>query len=179
MLRLFVAIYPPSQTIRMLADELRGIEADGCRRVPSEQVHLTVLFLGRTRSEDVARICESVDRSCSGISAFSLTPSRLITLPQRGPARLIACETDAPAPLLEIRRRLALRLASRPRRDPGDRFRPHLTLCRFQGALARPRIDKQVCVPGFQVHEIVLVRSELTPRGAIHNRVHATALAEN
>lgn len=141
------------------------------RSTPPDQVHLTLQFIGPTDPRELEEKAESVERSASGIGAFELTPVRFITLPQRGRPRLVALETDAPPGLLEIQRRLAHRLASKPRRDPGDRFLPHLTLCRFTHR-ARPRdLDQSVEFDAFQIDRIALMRSILRESGAEHSLV--------
>jgi len=101
---------------------------------PTEQVHLTLQFIGDTAERELDDVRESVARSCAGIDPFILTPRRLVSCPlnrSRGRARLIALETDLPSAMTELHRRLASRLA-RPKRGRADvekdRFVPHITL---------------------------------------------------
>lgn len=177
-LRLFVAIYPPQggregDPVRGSRDWLRAIRKldpplANHRPTPPEQVHLTLQFIGDTPQGDLDRVIESIERSASGIAPFGLTPLRLMTLPPRGRPRLVALETDAPPPLLELQRRLAHRLARNPRQKAGDRFLPHLTLARFTHD-ARPRdLDVPARDPMFHVEHLALVRSVLLPTGAQH-----------
>lgn len=141
------------------------------------QVHLTLLFLGRSAIRDLSQIEESIERSASGIPPFELVPDRLIALPERGPARVIAAQTPAPAALLELRRRLVRRLASASRREPNDRFVPHLTLARItppsRVTLAPPNEDQAAGLSSgaFPVTSIHLMESRLHPSGAEHNSV--------
>jgi len=137
------------------------------RATPLPQVHLTVLFVGDTRSDELPGVEESVRRAVSGIGSFDLTPRKLISLPAHGPARLIAVETDAPPRLLEIHRRLVSRLARRPGDRDSDGFRPHLTLSRFAGSGLRGfSLDETVVTPAFRVDHIDLVESVLHSTGA-------------
>lgn len=168
-LRLFVAAYPPLDIAEaLLARPPLAVRADA-HAVPAAQVHLTLLFLGDADPRELPELEESVGRSAAGVPAFTLAASRLRTLPERAP-RLIAAETDSPAPLLEIHRRLAHRLARSPRTREETRFLPHLTLARFRHDAARPApidepIEPAVLAP---VGAIVLVRSILAPAGARH-----------
>ncbi len=172
--RLFVAVYPPDETVRVLRCAVSRLALGAGRDTHAEQVHLTLLFIGDRAPCELAAVAESVERSCAGFGAFWLTPRRLITLPERGRPRLVAAETDAPAPLLEIRRRLARRLARNSRE--AERFRPHLTLLRFQPGDRPDRLDEPVECEPFVVDRVTLMRSVLKPTGAEHREVACVAL---
>jgi 2'-5' RNA ligase len=177
--RLFVAIRPPEEQRRAYLDALRTLEPPpdpDHRETPLEQVHLTLQFIGHVPERELARITESVERSASGVPRFALSPLRLITLPERGTPRLIALELDAPAGLLEVRRRLVKRLAREPRREDPERFLPHMTLLRYGGGARPKRATREVELPGFEVREIALMRSVLRPGGAVHSEVMRAAL---
>lgn len=189
-LRLFIAIYPPRETAEQMircarlhlhehADRYEGAAA---QFVGSEQVHLTLHFLGNVSARNLTETIESIDRAKKGLHAFSLSPGAIVALPPGGrhKPRLIAIETDAPADLLELQRRLAQRFA-RPARDrPGDRFLPHLTLARFRwsgggASLEHPAwrgpLDNAVEPEPFEVSEFHLVKSILHVDGARHQSV--------
>lgn len=175
-LRLFVALYPPPEASSAILGALPD-EARTHRVVPAHQVHLTLFFIGDTHPRELRDVRESVERAASGLPAFHLTPTRLITLPERGPARLIACETDQPAPLMELQRRLVQRLVRRPGRSMDNRFRPHITLCRFrEGGPAPARVDEPLSLPPFAISEIALMQSVLRATGPEHAAVHRVGL---
>ncbi len=136
------------------------------RPTPVDQVHMTVHFIGDTPDRQLEEVRESVRRSCSGASEFAILPRRLITLPERGPARLLACRTDLPASLAEIRRRLVLRLARNAKER--DRFTPHLTLCRFRAPVAGLSEERDIQMPAWKVREVRLMRSVLSSQSAHH-----------
>jgi len=138
------------------------------RVTPIGQLHMTLHFIGETDERELGAVAESVERSASGLPSFVLMPLRLVTFPERGRPRLIALETDAPPTLLEIQRRLVHRLARSTRAKTGDRFRPHLTLCRFQASVTQAPVDEPVTIPAFRVDRVVLVRSILRPSGSEH-----------
>ncbi len=170
-LRLFVAVYPPPEITRVLLDALRGFDLPPHRRVKLEQVHLTLHFIGDVPKKQIDATIETVQRATIGVPSFLIASRRLISLPARGPARLVAAETDSPPPLIEMQRRLVMRLAHGPRRNPGDRFRPHLTLCRLKAPTAIPAIDQSISVQPFAVCRIALMQSTLAPDGAQHHEV--------
>jgi RNA 2',3'-cyclic 3'-phosphodiesterase len=178
-LRLFVAAYPELDVARQWLERLAGPDLPPSRLTPLHQVHLTLLFIGDTPVRQMDAAIESVERACSGIRAFELTPQRLIALPDEKPgqpARLIAVESDAPASLLELQRRLALRLAGKPRKKPGRPFRPHFTLCRFATPAVLDHALPDAPPQAIPVSTIHLMRSTLTPEGAQHHQVRAFEL---
>ena len=180
-LRLFVGLYPPVEIAERLIASLRRLDLPPHRLTPLEQVHLTLQFVGDLPSRQLEATIESVKRATGGLTRFSLTPLRLITLPNRNraPARLAAAETDAPPALLELQRRLATRLARNVRKRPGDRFLAHITLCRFRSPKRMGPLEHDLDLPVFEVDEIRLMRSELKPTGAVHHELIACPLGGN
>ncbi len=175
-LRLFVAIYPPPEVIAKLLGSLESHDLPEHRTVPAEQVHMTLHFIGDVPTKQLDATIESVQRATAGISAFDLTVQRLITLGQRGQARLVAAETDRPPELLEIHRRLVTRLACSVRHNPSDRFRPHLTLCRFKKPTKGIALDSPLDAEPFRVRQVVLMKSTLRSDGAQHHEIMSCAL---
>ncbi|UCD74498.1 MAG: RNA 2',3'-cyclic phosphodiesterase [Phycisphaerales bacterium] len=180
-LRLFVGVYPPREIAERLVAGLHRLKLPPHRFTPLPQVHMTLQFIGDTPSRQLDATIESVQRATGGLSGFSLTPLRLITLPNRrgAAARLVAAETDAPPTLLELQRRLAGRLARNARKRPGDRFLPHLTLCRFRSPARIPPLEHDLDLPGFAVEQLRLMRSELKPTGAVHEEVIVCPLSRS
>lgn len=176
-LRLFVAAYPPEDSARSMLRLMKRLELPDHRITPLEQVHLTIQFIGDITKKEVDDVVESVERSTAGLRAFQLAPQHLLTLPRRGPARLVAMETDGPPPLPELHRRLVTRLAHAVRSKLDDRFLPHFTLCRFRKPELLEPIRQAVDLDPFPVQRIVLMRSVLGPRGAAHHEVAGFDLA--
>ncbi len=178
MSRLFIAAYPPPLWARAAVALVEGPGAPaGSRVVDTGMVHLTLLFIGDTPPGDVMRVRESVDGAAAGVSPFTLRPMGLVRLPQRGPPRLIAVECEASSPASELHHRLVARLVHRRTGRSGNGFLPHLTVCRLQpgsswesGGRADPVLTE------FRVEQICLVRSDLSPSGAVHTIVHRSAL---
>lgn len=176
-MRLFVAAYPPPGAASALLGELDVLTLPPARRTSERQVHLTLVFLGDRRQRDLRDIAESIERSASGIEPFEIACERLFSIPtadQGGPVRLVAAKCDAPAPLLELQRRLAHRLALPGSRS--DRFAPHMTLARFLPGAAPGPIDVPIAPVRFEVREIRLVESRLTRDGAVHDVVKVVPL---
>ena len=175
-LRLFVAIHPPADVTSAMLGALEHLKLPPHRLTPREQVHLTLQFIGDTPTSELDATIESVRRAAAGLPSFELAPAQLITLPQRGPARLIAVETDAPAGIMELHRRLATRLAGNVRERDRERFRPHLTICRFRSPVRGVSVDRTLSAAPFRVERITLMRSTLSAEGATHHEVAGCSL---
>ncbi|MEM7227915.1 MAG: RNA 2',3'-cyclic phosphodiesterase [Planctomycetota bacterium] len=170
--RLFVAAYPDASCAAALAGIVdRVCDLPAHRATPAHQIHLTLHFIGEVTARDTDDTIDTVRHAVHGITAFDLVPEKLIVLPRRGRSRVLAVETSAPSELLEVHRRLVARLAMAPRRRSGDRFVPHLTICRFapptDATCALPDVD----VPPFSIQEIHVMRSVLHPDGAAHRSI--------
>ncbi len=176
--RLFVAAYPPREAVERMLEAAAGLELAAHRVTPAEQVHLTLCFIGDTPGREVEAVRESVARSAAGVPAFELTPRRLVTLPERGRPRLVAMETDSPPAMLEVVRRLVMRLARRVRQRPAEGFLPHLTLLRYQHTASPGRVGAAVEMPAFAIDRVALVRSVLTSAGAVHTPVEEFPLGQ-
>ena len=170
-MRLFVALYPPVEVAAAMLASIEGLDLPKHRVPPLEQVHMTLQFIGDRHERELDDVIESVERSAAGLGAFELTPRMLVSLPERGAGRLVAVQTDEPAALMEIQRRLAHRLAD-PKRRGRERFLPHMTVCRFAAETRMERINQPVNMEAFAVGEIKLMKSVLRPSGAAHALVH-------
>lgn len=175
-LRLFVAAYPPAEIAALMVAALNDVDLPPHRLVPVGQVHLTLQFIGDTPPQKLDGVIETVQRATAGMPTFELTILRLMMLPPRRP-RLVAAEADRPAVLLELHRRLVTRLARTTRRQPSDRFHPHLTLCRFRAPTRMPSLDHALDLDPFGVDRIVLMRSMLTSAGAEHREAASFPLS--
>lgn len=175
-LRLFVSIDPPREVAETLLESLKRLSLPPHRVTRVEQVHMTLVFVGDTRRRDVRSVVESVERSCSGLGRFMLSARGLLTIPDQGPARLVAAATDSPPTLLEIQRRLATRLAKPRRSGKAEVFMPHITLCRFPEGTPAGAWTGSVDVPAFAIDRVRLMQSVLRPGGAEHVTVAEVGL---
>jgi 2'-5' RNA ligase len=172
-LRLFVAAYPPPEITRQLLDTLAFLEPRNLKVSQPDQVHLTLQFVGDTDPRQLDVVKESVERAASGLTPATVATRTLLSLPERGRARLIAAALDPHPTLLELHRRLAMRLAKNPKER--ERFLPHMTLGRYPSGGDR----LEVPVPGaptFEVLEVVLVQSFLRSEGAEHRPIATFSL---
>ncbi len=175
--RLFVAAYPTMAWSQNAIGSIERPDLPPHRTPPPGSVHITLQFIGDVIPKDLDAVIESVHRSASGIGPFRLKPQRLITLPSRGDARLIAVQTDQPPGVLEIHRRLAARLSKSLRRSQADRFLPHLTVARFNGPAVGYRIDEPVELDPIPIDNIRLMESHFLQDRVEHHEIERVELS--
>lgn len=173
-LRLFVALYPPSEVAAALLASLPPQDVAPGRDTPPEQIHLTLHFIGDRSTRELPEVIESISRAASGLAAPECVCPELVALPAGQTARLIAARVEPHPTVLELHRRLTTRLA-RPGRKP-DRFEPHLTLRRYP-TTGGPRVARPIERVAFTPTQVELVRSVLSPSGASHETIHRVTLA--
>ena len=176
LVRLFVALHPPEDVARRLLDAAAKVVDPLHRFSAIEQVHLTLLFIGDRPGRELRDVAESTERAAAGVRAFELTAQELLTLPEKPEPRLLAATTNLPSPLIELHRRLVLRLAKPAQRRDSSEILPHLTLCRFDQQISVAPIHSPLSGPTFPVHRISLIKSVLLRGGALHETVATVEL---
>ena len=174
--RIFVAAYPPPPVADALLAAAADLELPRHRTTPPDQVHLTLQFVGDVDSRDLDGVLESVERAAAGVGPCEVAPDRWITLPERGPARLIAAAAPEVPALSELSKRLATRLARNVRKGKSRFFLPHLTLLRFRPPVTGLRLDVPIEPRPFTIDHIHVMRSILRPEGAEHREVREIGL---
>jgi RNA 2',3'-cyclic 3'-phosphodiesterase len=183
--RLFVALpVPPAvrQGLERVQERLRA-QAGDLRFTRPEGWHVTLAFLGDVGGERIDEVGRVVDEVASGHGTIPLTLA--------GPGRfrskvLWVAVDDEPAgtvALLGERLQLAIAAAGLPVQE--QPVRPHLTLAR--GGRGRPVRDRYLddlaqeldaaTLPGWQVEEVQVWRSELGRGPARYHVVSRTSLA--
>lgn len=188
-LRLFVALMPPKEVRRELAEmqsELEAAHPSGVQWVPPEKVHLTLRFLGSVPEADVLPIEDSVSAAAACCPPLHLQVCGGGGFPTGHRARVLWAglgNGDA-IRLGDLVRDLERRLIALGL-SPGDQvFHPHLTLGRARGrhgvsgmADALANLGRRKAIP-WQVAQAHLVRSHLSPAGARYEVIHNAELKD-
>jgi 2'-5' RNA ligase len=171
MYRLFVAIDLPEEVKNGIADI--GKDLPGARRVPTEQLHLTLRFIGDVDDET----CTAVRKALAGVKgeSFPLTLRGVGHFPPGKHPRVLWVGLTESAPLLELQQGVEQALVGAGIPPDERKFSPHLTLARLKEtppakvAVLEERF-KDFGAPPFVVTEFYLYSSVLTRSGAIHTR---------
>jgi len=188
-IRAFVAIELPDEVRRGLAGLRKELQRDEHRFVKwvdPEAIHLTLKFLGDVPSGRVTEIARAIEVAAKAVTPFELEVSGLGVFPNLKQVRVlwvgIGGDVDR---LKELQRGIDAELATLGFAR-GDRpFVPHLTLARVrQGASPSERrslgelLQSTVFEDTYAttVRTVALMRSQLTPAGAIYSRLSEAGL---
>jgi len=170
--RLFIAIELPTG----LKNELDRLRTDipGARWVPTEQLHLTLAFLGEVAEDTAGRLTTQLAEIRA--ASFTLSFSGIGCFPDRQRPRVVWIGVKPEPNLLKLAAAVqqsalssGISLEERP-------FSPHLTLARLKlpaAAELRAFIDRQsrITLKPFSVREFTLFQSRLTQQGAVHTPI--------
>ena len=172
MYRLFVAIDLPEQVQDAVAG-IAGRELVGARRVPREQVHLTLRFIGDADET----MFQAIKMALSGVrgSSFSLTLKEVGHFPPGRHPRVLWVGMEESVPLRELQQVVELALIGAGIPPEERRFSPHITIARLKETppavvAALEERERLFNAGPFPVEEFYLYSSLLTRDGAIHKR---------
>ena len=188
-IRSFIAIELPEEArsgLGKLRNELERVEHAFVKWVNPEGIHLTLKFLGSIPSKQVAEVGEAMEGATRGISPFHLEISGLGAFPNLKQPRVlwvgISGELDK---LLGLQRNIDSALSPLGFTKEKRPFVPHLTLARIRERASpgeRRTFGDLVVSTIFEdkyhiaVDAISLMRSQLTPAGAIYTRLSVVGL---
>jgi 2'-5' RNA ligase len=185
-IRSFLAFELPPDIKRMIKDiseDIRRTRLD-LKWVKVDNIHLTVVFMGNIRSEDVRAIGEEAGDVCVGFEPFEIALKGLGVFPNTRRPRVLwlglEIETER---ISSFRDSLQKRLLDFGVREEKRAFTPHLTLGRFrkperhdplQGDIISRYAD--IKGPVGRLEELVMFKSELRPGGAEYTKLKAFPL---
>ena len=189
MIRAFLAIDPPEEVlgaIGRIQGRLQRIIRGELRWVRPEAIHLTLKFFGDISEDAVADIAAVVEKAAAGMPPLTFAIGGVGVFPdQRRPRVLwLGMEGDVPR-LLSFQQGLEAGLGMVGFPAEERPFQPHLTLARIKSskglsglAQALEKGEEQRAGE-FRASGIGLIRSELTPRGAVYTRLKWFPFAGN
>ena len=176
LVRAFVAVRVPG----LVADELENFLAElrplaAIRWVRREQFHITLKFLGEVERSVIEQVKDSLE-TMKYFDAFRIELDRVGAFPNLSVPRVLWLAGEKGASELG---RLARKVNDVLCDDVGlerekKRFQAHLTLARLKDAdLPEELVRKlgEVPVISWECGELVLMRSQLTPRGPIYSQL--------
>ena len=189
-IRCFIAIELPPEIradLHSLEERLRAGQHPFVKWVAPEGIHLTLKFLGSVSSNRVPEIVKAVSEAAQGASAMHLQMGGLGGFPswQRPQVVWVGVGGEIEK-LAALQRNIETALAPLGFPPESRRFTAHLTLARLRERASpgeKQRFGEWVrstsfeTKTAFEANSLSLMRSQLTPAGAIYTRLASVALA--
>ena len=189
LIRCFIAIELPEELkvrLKQLEDQLKSARQSDIKWVDPYSIHLTLKFLGDVAAGKIAEITEAMQEAVKGMPPFCLETRELGAFPNLRRVQVvwlgIGGELDK---LNQLQKSIETNLEIIGFAPEARAFTAHLTLARFREhasfgerqafaeALTKTKFEP-VCP--FTVESIRVMKSQLTPQGAIYSRIGSVAL---
>lgn len=170
MLRLFIALKLDPSIIEQLQNICFGIK--NARWLPSDQIHVTVRFIGNCDESLFYDIQSSLDTV--SIPAFDLTIKGVGHFPPRGNPRILWAGLQPSQGLPNLYHAVDKCLNNLGISADRKKFHPHITLARFKGRTSPAAIipfltqNSLFKIEPFKVTKFHLYSSILRQKGALH-----------
>ena len=170
-MRLFFAVFPGSETRDRLAAAAQALVLeDESRRVPSENYHMTLAFIGEL-SVPLAEL-EAVG-AAQRVSTFTVQFDGYEYWP--APSVVVARASSCPGALEDLRRGLCADLARCGVRLDDRPFRPHVTIAR---KVPQAPVLQAMSEIAWTAHSFQLARSDRSRAGAVYTVVDSWSLLD-
>jgi RNA 2',3'-cyclic 3'-phosphodiesterase len=188
-IRSFLAFeLPPDikRTVTLISEDARRSKLN-VRWVKVDNIHLTVVFMGNVREDDVPSIKEAIKTVCIESGPFDISLKGVGVFPNARRPRIIWLGLDGEIErIASLRDGLQKQLRAFGIKEEERMFRPHLTLGRFRKPnRGDPRLDdiiaryKDHAGPVCRLEELIMFKSELKPGGAEYSRLGSWRLSKN
>ena len=176
--RCFVAIPLDEAVHADLVEMMQRVRIDGVRKIPIENLHVTVKFLGDVDDASISEIIDGLTEAARDIGAFELNVEKVICLPDARRARVLAVEFDRPAALMQLVDQIEDMMQVLGFRREGRAYRPHVTVGRFKRPPRNAPEPESFEAPdaGFTADCLLLMQSILDRAGATYTPLADVAL---
>lgn len=184
-MRLFVALDVPQETRDRLASLIEQFAkaCRGARWVRAEGVHITLKFIGEA---EAARLSEIKERlaEVSSASAIEIAFRQFGFFPNERRPRVLWVGMQAGPVLADLAKQIDVKLQPLGILHEEKKFRPHLTLARFNTAEGLPKLQDMIKglatqeFGGATAREFYLYQSKLKHGGAEYTRLASFAFAK-
>jgi RNA 2',3'-cyclic 3'-phosphodiesterase len=191
LLRVFIAIELSEQVcdaIQKQTTRLRQLLGnDLIRWVPTQNMHLTLKFLGDTATSHLDFIKQLLTREANSHQQFTLQLSGLGAFPNSRRPRLLWIGFHAPADLASLQKSIESGTTRLGYEQEERAFSPHLSIGRVRQNLSPPEMQKiRTALDTIQLGNIGLARvdfihlykSDLQPSGSIYTKLFSAPLSK-
>jgi 2'-5' RNA ligase len=176
MKRIFVAVDISAEARAAAAEYIESLR----QRFPNlragwdkpEKLHLTLKFLGETSDEQLEKLTIAAEKTARQISNFKLRLAGTGVFPNQRRARILWLGvTDEKGSLRELSKTLENECERQGFAREARDFKAHLTIARLREpekskSLVETHLQEKFTAVAFEVSEIVIYQSELSPQGS-------------
>jgi RNA 2',3'-cyclic 3'-phosphodiesterase len=187
MIRAFLAIELHDDLRPGLAQvqgELKKSRAD-VRWVPVDNIHLTLKFFGNVPDDEIEALAQAARQAAGEGPPLQLQATVAGAFPSPQAPRVVWLGLGGDViPLTQLFYRLEKALAVLGYPPEGRAFNPHLTLGRVKSPANRERLARLLAQmppvdwPPFEVKELILFQSVLSPQGSKYTRLKVIPLGK-
>lgn len=191
-LRVFFAISIPFEVKRNLIQIQDALKTE-LKQIPikwveSENIHLTLKFLGDTENKTIPQIISLLEQNINPIQAFDLSLTSLGAYPTLAKARIlwVGCNYPNQLPMLvrcieDVSYQFRFKRETQP-------YSAHITLGRiksFSAQTSQPKLedilkkDSENLHGQWKVNQFQLLSSDLQPHGPVYKSIHTFNLQSN
>lgn len=186
-MRCFVAVDFPLDVKRAINDFILKIGdlSGDVKWVPSENMHLTLKFLGEVKDEAVGNVKQGLSSVCAGHKPFSIYIKGAGAFPNFKSPNVLWVGIGASPELAGLFRDIDDTAAGLGFVRETRRFSPHLTIARVKdkrsiGPMMKGLSEfREMSFGSAEVKEFLLMKSVLKPSGAEYSRVEAFVLGSS
>jgi 2'-5' RNA ligase len=189
--RLFIAIRLPEDVIQKITEVSHYFQSqlppEALKWVETENLHLTLRFLGELPEGQIGQIRQALTQVAAAQRPFELSVEGLGMYPHAKQPRTIWLGFQGVKPAISLHARLKKALAGIKLEKENRPFNPHLTLARVRSRTDRDTAHqigqtlsefKVGSLGAFEVQQIHLIESKLTPQGPIYTTRFTAPLSE-
>jgi RNA 2',3'-cyclic 3'-phosphodiesterase len=161
------------ERIAALQTELRRLDAQVSWVRPAN-IHLTLKFLGDVAKARIPQVIQAVQHATGSCSLFQVRVQGTGCFPSpRRPSVLWVGLKEIPEALARLHRTLEDELAKAGFAREAKPFNPHLTIGRIRNPRNASQLAESLIKRGFEgesfsAHEVIVMKSQLDPRGATY-----------
>lgn len=183
--RIFIAINLPEKIKKELSNFERDFSNIPGRWVKPENLHITLLFLGSIKTENLPKIFETLNSVVSSFSKFKIELEKISFFPPKSfPPRMVWVFIKKSEILEKLQKELEKKMIKSqiPFQKEEKEFAPHITLARIKKFEFRrleleelPKIDEEINL-SFEAQSIDVMESHLKRKGPEYTLLKAFPL---
>lgn len=169
-MRLFLAIKPDLETQEKLYKQIQSLpQNSNLKLVELEDLHITLQFFGEVEDNRVNELTSLINDNLS-LNSFKVRTQNSIFFPKFGDPKVIGIKCFIPNNEFDKINKLNKLFVQSAFSKEERAFIAHITIFRVNGAVDKDKYNISTDIE-FQVRNIDLIKSELTPNGPIYETI--------